>query len=104
MVNWLYARPHLTNRDSGHNISGFHPRFSQIFCDQVSAHAEPDADDVGGGEAPDHVLDHGGVVGRVPVHEDTGARHRDCRQRPDVVDDTNPVPIELGVVHNSPNK
>ena len=105
----LQQQPHglvgviaLAHRDPGHHIGGLDPGLPQVLGHQVAAHAEAHADDGGGGEPPDHVLDHGGVVGGVTVHEDPGASDGDGGEGPHVVDYTHAVAIELGVIHHSP--
>ena len=53
-------------------------------------------------EPPDDVLDHGGVVRSVAVHEGPGAGDWDGGEGPDVVENANPVAIQLGIVDNPP--
>merc|ERR1712227_231349 len=91
----------LAHGDTRHDIDGFDPRLPKVLGDHVAAHGEPDTDDVGGGEPPDHVLHHGGVVRGVAADEDPGAGDGDRGQGPDVVEDTDTVAVQLGVVDHS---
>ena len=49
-------------------------------------------------------LDHGRIVWCVAIHEDPGTGDWDGGEGANMVDDTNTVAIELGVVDNSPKQ